>query len=79
MRRITCPDSPCWQRTSSGEEADDDVCAMHINHTIAVMDSIEAHLRRSINVSNTLPGQQRAYKEMLNWVIKMRSERGWHE
>ena len=68
MDRINCPASECWQRTSSGEERDCDICAMHINATIDYADSIEKRLCRCIDVTNSLPEQQRAYKEMLNWI-----------
>jgi len=47
---------------------------MHINKIIAFADSIKERLRRCIDATNTLPEQQRAYKEMLNWVGKERSK-----
>lgn len=74
MDKINCPENDCWQRTSSGEEKDEDICAMHINKMIALADSIEERLRRCVDVTNTLPEQQRAYKEMLKWVARERSK-----
>lgn len=52
MHRINCPSSECLQRTSSGEERDDDVCAIHINKTLdqaGVIDQLVAANRHMPN------------------------------
>lgn len=42
MKNIQCPNSECWQRLSSGEECDEDICADHINSTLDNISSLQA-------------------------------------